>query len=165
METFGAIQYITSGLSLLGLLVLVAFYLSRRALDRDQRLLEHADTPEKARLASRALEKFEIDTTGLSQSRRVELALSQLAARTERLRTVLRYGIAVVAMMVVAAVLSIVLVAKSSATDAAPRRGEPDGPAVTPTTATPAPAIDVTDSPGTSVIVGDDNDVDRGGVK
>lgn len=165
METFGAIQYVTSGLALLGMLVLVVFYISRRALGQEQKLIESASTERKAQLALRTLEKFVVETTGLSEAGLVKLALSQLAARTERLRIVLRYGAGVIVVLVVAAVLSIVLAAKSPVSAVRGEATPTPTPAPMPMPMPTPPSVNMEDSPGAKVIVGDDSSIGEGSGK
>jgi hypothetical protein len=89
--SFEAIKYVTSGLTLVAFLAAVVFELLRRLLKRDSEILRAAaavsqDSATREKLISLTLERFSVDTQGMSSKDRKELALRQLEERRRRLR-------------------------------------------------------------------------------
>lgn len=99
-----AIQYVTTGLTLIAFLVSVIAWTYKSKSEERERLIKTASEDKRADLVRSALEFFDVDTVGLTKEQKYELALAQIHARAQRFRTT----------AVVVCVLAIVLAAVSA---------------------------------------------------
>ncbi len=82
-----AIQYVTTGLTLVAFLVTVIAWAFKSKSEERERLIKAASEDKRADLVRSALEFFEVDTTGLTKEQKYDLALAQIHARAQRFRT------------------------------------------------------------------------------
>jgi len=82
-----AIQYVTSGLTLVAFLVMVIAWTYKSKTEERERLIKTASADKRADLVRSALEFFDVDTGGLTKEHKYELALMQIHARAQRFRT------------------------------------------------------------------------------
>jgi peptidyl-prolyl cis-trans isomerase A (cyclophilin A) len=81
-----AIQYVSSGFTFCAFIVaVIAAFLKRRSQDERERI-ELAPAEDRARLVSKTLEFFDVDTSGLTKQQQFDLAMKQINARVERFR-------------------------------------------------------------------------------
>lgn len=98
-----AIQYVTTGLTLVAFLVTVVAWAYKSKSEERERLIKTASEDKRADLVRSALEFFDVDTTGLTKEQKYELALAQIHARAQRFRTT---AITVCVLAVILAVIS-----------------------------------------------------------
>lgn len=82
-----AIQYITTGLTLVAFLVTVIAWTFKSKSEERERLIKAASEDKRADLVRSALEFFDVDTAGLTKEQKYEIALAQIHARAQRFRT------------------------------------------------------------------------------
>ena len=106
MEGFEALKYVTGGVTLLGLIVLAGLAIARSLISRDLDVLRNvkgdaASVAARERVAVNVLERFNVDTTGMSSADKKELALAQLIERRKRATPILIlcFGLAVVGLV------------------------------------------------------------------
>jgi len=110
-----AIKWVTGGVTLAAFIVAVVAAVVRAALHRHRDLLGTiAGSPKEVeareRVVSALLERFHIDTTGMSSSDKMKLALRQLEERRRRLGLLVWLGIVVV---IVAAAVTVVAITRT----------------------------------------------------
>lgn len=98
---WGAIGNVTSIFTLLAFIVAAVVTVLRLRVNRDLKLVQAAREEERPELASRALERVTIDTRGMTDQQRFELAMEQLRERRRRLSAVLGTAVALAAVLTV----------------------------------------------------------------
>lgn len=106
-----SIQYVTTGLTLVAFLVSVIAWVYKSKSEERERLIKTASEDKRADLVRSALEFFEVDTTGLTQEQKYELALAQIHARAQRFRTT---AIVVCVLAVILAVVTAYAISQDS---------------------------------------------------
>lgn len=99
-----AIQYVTTGLTLVAFLATVIAWAYKSKSEERERLIKTASENERVDLVRSALEFFNIDTSGLTKEQKYELALAQIHARAQRFRTT---AIVICVLAVILAVVSV----------------------------------------------------------
>ncbi|WP_197342629.1 hypothetical protein [Ralstonia solanacearum] len=99
-----AIQHVTTGLTLVALLVTVIAWVYKSKVEQGERLIRAVSEAKRADLVRLTLEFFDVDTTGLTKEQKYELALAQIHARAQRFRTT----------AIVVCVLAVILAAVSA---------------------------------------------------
>jgi len=87
---FGSIKYVTSGLSLVAFLAAVVLAIYRAHLGRETNTIKTVyevsrDSAAREKLIGLILERFAIDTQGMSSRHKMELATKQIVERRRRL--------------------------------------------------------------------------------
>ena len=90
MDFISALQYVTSGLTLVAFLGLVIFYLLKDASDKQKRLIELANPEDRSQLIDRLLTDGLIDVSNMTKAQHYQLAMEQLNHRTRRHQAVLK---------------------------------------------------------------------------
>ena len=83
---FTAIQYVTSGLTLIAFVVAVAAYMYRAKLRSMENRIKSAPESNRAALVDKTLEFFSVDASQLTKSQQYDIALRQITARADRFR-------------------------------------------------------------------------------
>jgi hypothetical protein len=83
-----AIQYVTSGLTLVAFLVAVIAWVYKSKSEERERLIQAAPEDTRPDLVHSALEFFDVNTVGLTRGQKYDLALVQIHARAQRFRTI-----------------------------------------------------------------------------
>jgi len=81
-----AIQYVSSGITLVAFIAAIAAWIYRYRILQNERLIRTAPENERSALVERALEIFSIDTKQLSRQQQYDLALEQIRGRAARFR-------------------------------------------------------------------------------
>lgn len=81
---WSAIQYATSGLTLAAFLAAIVLALYRRRLKSRERLIASVPKNDRASLVQATLERFDIDTSRLTNHQAYDLVLEQIRARSRR---------------------------------------------------------------------------------
>jgi hypothetical protein len=95
MTPFEAIQFVTSGLTLVAFLVAVAGATARSALRRKESLIKTASEQERAPLVEVALGEFRVNTETLSKSQKFSLLMTRLEHKREWLNKVYNFAVLV----------------------------------------------------------------------
>ena len=82
-----AIQYVTSGATLLAFLAAVAAWVYRSRVDQRARLIKAAPESERPDLIMAALESLNVTTENLPEEKKYKLALALIRERSQRFRT------------------------------------------------------------------------------
>lgn len=132
-----AIQYVTTGLTLVAFLVTVIAWAYKSKSEERERLIKTASEDKRADLVRSALEFFDVDTTGLTPEQKYELALAQIHARAQRFRTT---SIVVCVLAVILAAVSAYAISQNGSKPPPPTAVEPkpslptkEGPKAPPT--------------------------------
>lgn len=85
MENFNIIKYVTSGLSLIALLILVVFKVSKWLIDRKKNLIGLAEQKDRCKLIDRVLSNGDakIDVSSLTNKEKKDIAILQIKSRTQ----------------------------------------------------------------------------------
>jgi hypothetical protein len=81
-----AIQYVTGGFTLCAFIAAIIAYAYTKNIEDRRRRIELAPAEDRARLVSKTLEFFDIDTSSMSEKMQYDLAIAQVKARIERFR-------------------------------------------------------------------------------
>jgi hypothetical protein len=111
MDPFQAIKYVTSGITLVAFLAATIAWVYRYRLKSRKQTIELAEPAARAALVERTLEFFTVDTAGLSNEQKYDLALRQIEARTERFHVSTKAALVVAG---IAALITIVFLFKGS---------------------------------------------------
>src|SRR5882724_5918626 len=82
-----AIQYVSSGLTLVAFFAAIAAATYRLRLRREEELIKSAPEKQRAELIQTALEFFRIDSSKLTKQQQYDLALRQVRERARRFQT------------------------------------------------------------------------------
>lgn len=81
-----AITFVSSGLALVAFILTAVAWIYKGASERTLRLIETAEEVDRGPLVRSALEVVEVDTAGLTNAQKYELAIALIRARAERFR-------------------------------------------------------------------------------
>jgi len=93
---FQAIQYVTSGFTLIAFLIACAAFIARIHLSRKERLIAAAPAAKRAELVEIALEGFKVDTTSLTKDQKYSLLMTQMSLKNSRAAKAFKIGSLVV---------------------------------------------------------------------
>lgn len=93
MTPFEAVQYVTSGVTLVAFLIAVVGAFARSAIRQKERLIRAASEQERAPLVEIALEGFQVDTAALSEERKYSLLMTRLEHKRERFNKIYRFAV------------------------------------------------------------------------
>ena len=117
---FDSIKYVTSGITLIAFIVATIAWAYRARLNAQKQTIELAKPDDRAALVERTLEFFTVDTEGLTNKQKYELALKQVEARATRF--LISAVLALLATIVAAAVTVVFLLRPSTADSRTGRR-------------------------------------------
>ncbi len=106
---FQVIQYVTSGLSLLALIVLVILYAYKAHLQNRAELLEKTPENERAELAKKILGELNIPVNNLTADAQERLANIELGNRARKTELTVKYGFWAVVVFLAAAIVTLLL--------------------------------------------------------
>lgn len=86
---FGAIQYVTSSVTLLALVAACVAWIAHSWIRKDENLIKAAPENDRNRLVEIALDRLEIDTSKLTREQQFQLALQHFELRGRRMRNAL----------------------------------------------------------------------------
>lgn len=95
MIAFEAVQFVTTGVTLVAFCVAVLGAIARAALRRKERLIKTASEQERPPLVEIALEGFRVDTSTLNEDKKYSLLMTRMEHKREFLHKVYRFAILV----------------------------------------------------------------------
>ncbi len=110
-----AVQFVSSGLTLIAFLAAGMLLAYRSRLRHREKLILGASEESRAELVSHVLDSFRLKTGDLSKKDQRELAIHELRARQERFRWTLLAVSALLALSIIAAILSAILPQRTTA--------------------------------------------------
>ena len=93
-----AIQYVSSGLTLVAFIAAVVAYIYRKKISSTERLIRTANQDDRGKLVADALEVFRIDASNLTKEQQYEIAIEQIKNKSMRSK-LLAYIITVIAIL------------------------------------------------------------------
>ncbi len=115
MDPFKAIQYVTSGFTLVAFIAAIGGWVYRYRLKSRKEMIELAKPESRADLVQRTLnEFFPVDTAGLTNEQKYDLVIRQIDARSKRFR--LTVSLSVTAMIALLSVISVTYLSRSHIT-------------------------------------------------
>jgi hypothetical protein len=100
-----AISYVSSGVTLVAFLAAAAVLAYRASLKKQEALIRAAPEEDRVRMAEQVLERFQVDTSGLTKQQRYDIAMEQIR---NRIRMAMIVGTVVVIIAFLATIVLIV---------------------------------------------------------
>jgi hypothetical protein len=119
-----AIPYVSSAITLVAFIGAVAVFAYRSSLKRQEKLIKTAPDHDRVKMAEQILERFQVDTEGLTKAQRYDIAMAQIRNRL-LLATIGAIIVAVIAIL--ASIVLIVALTKGTSGgtgEVAPKAGE-----------------------------------------
>src|SRR4051812_14788564 len=84
MNAWGAVQYVTSGLTLFAFVVAAALMAYRSHIQSRVHVIQNSNPEDRARILAVQAEFFNIDVTSLSKGKQAEIVVMQINAKARR---------------------------------------------------------------------------------